>query len=80
MALRKLTLNFDEKKDKWQLKDDKTKNVLKTFDKKEDATKGGVLEKVLGPGGGSVKIKKVDETYQEERTYPGKADPRRSKG
>ena len=29
---------------------------------------------------GSVKIRKQDGTYQEERTYPRSSDPRRSKG
>ncbi len=78
--LPKFTLSFDKKKEEWKLKNDKTEKVVKTFDTKEKATKGGVLEKVLGENGGSVKIKKLDGTYQEERTFPGDADPSESKG
>ena len=78
--LPKYTLEFDEKKDKWTLENDKTDKVIKTFDTKADATKGGVLEKALGKEGGSVKIQKADGKFQEERTYPGSADPASSKG
>ena len=42
--LRKLTLDFNERKDRWDLTDDKTDRVIKTFDTKGDATKGGVTE------------------------------------
>lgn len=45
--------------------------VSKTFDTKADATKGGVLEKAIGPEGGSVKIQKENGRFQEERTYLG---------
>lgn len=78
--LPKYTLDFNKKKEVWSLENDKTDRVVKTFQKKEDATKGGVLEKVLGESGGSVKIKKLDSTYQEERTFPRKLDPKTSKG
>ncbi len=78
--LSKFTLGFDEKKDKWVLENDKTNKVVKTFETKEQATKGGVLEKALGENGGSVKIKKLDEKFQEERTFPGSKDPKESKG
>ncbi len=78
--LPKYTLEFDEKKDKWNLENDKTDKVVKTFNTKADATKGGVLEKALGKDGGSVKIQKADGKFQEERTYPGSADPASSKG
>ncbi len=78
--LRKLTLSFDKKDEAWKLKVDKTDHTLKTFEAKADATKGGVLAKVLGKQGGSVKIEKEKGGYQEERTYPRSADPRESKG
>lgn len=78
--LKKGTLSFDEKKKQWDLKEDKTKKLIKSFDKKEDATKGGALEKALGKEGGSVKIQNKDGKIQEERTYPGGKDPKKSRG
>ncbi len=78
--LPKYTLEFNEKKDKWDLKKDKSKQLLKSFQTKEDATKGGVLEKAVGPAGGSVKIQKKNGRLDEERTYPGSKDPRKSPG
>lgn len=78
--LKKYTLSKDEKKDDWVLKNDATNKVEKRFDTKEEATKGGVLQGAVGKYGGSVKIKKGDGKYQEERTYPRNKDPRASKG
>ena len=78
--LTKYTASFNEKKDKWQIENDKTDKVIKTFDTKEIMTAGGVLRRAIGPEGGSVKIQKVDGKFQEERTYPKSADPKSSKG
>lgn len=78
--LRKTTLSHNDKKDRWDLKEDKTEKLIASFDTKADATKGGVLERALGRTGGSVKIEKVKGGYQEERTYPRSADPKRSEG
>lgn len=78
--LPKYTLEFNEKKDKWELENDKTNKVLKTFNTKSEATAGGVLKKVLGKDGGSVKIQKEDGKFQEERTFPKSEDPKQSKG
>jgi hypothetical protein len=78
--LPKFTLSYNEKKEDWDLRNDKTDRLLKSFDTKEDATKGGVLEKTLGTNGGSVKIQKADGKIQEERTFPGSKDPESSKG
>lgn len=78
--LPKFTLDKNERKDRWDLTNDKTNRTIKTFDTKEDATKGGVLEKAVGPAGGSVKIQKENGRFQEERTYPRSKDPRSSKG
>jgi hypothetical protein len=78
--LQKLTLEHNEKKNRWDLSNDKTDKLIKSFDTKADATKGGVLKKVLGSEGGSVKIQKENGRFQEERTYPKKADPTSSKG
>ena len=78
--LRKFTLDHNEQKDRWDLKNDGTNRVVKTFEIKSDATAGGALKQVLGSEGGSVKIQKENGRYQEERTYPRSKDPRSSKG
>jgi Uncharacterized protein conserved in bacteria (DUF2188) len=78
--LPKFTLSYNEKKENWALSNDETDRTVKTFDTKTEATTGGVLEKAVGPAGGSVKIQKQNGRIQEERTYPRSKDPRRSKG
>lgn len=78
--LPKHTLSHNDQKDRWELRKDKTHELLAAFDKKSDATAGGALKKALGSEGGSVKIKKEDGKIQEERTFPRSADPRQSKG
>jgi hypothetical protein len=78
--LPKLTLSYDEQKGDWTLKKDLTGRTLRRFETKTEARKGGVLEKVLGEVGGSVRIQKQNGVYQEERTYPGNKDPRKSPG
>jgi hypothetical protein len=77
--LPKYTLSHNAKKERWELKQDKTEKVVKTFENKADATAGGVLKKTIG-GTGSVKIEKENGRYQEERTYPHSADPKKSPG
>lgn len=79
--LPKYTLAFDHKKDDWKLQNDKSNRIIKHFSTKERATKGGVLNRALGQSGGSVKIEYKEKSgYQEERTFPRSADPRKSKG
>jgi hypothetical protein len=78
--LPKFTLDKNEQKDHWDLRNDKTNRVVKSFDTKTDATKGGALKRAVGPEGGSVKIQKENGRYQEERTFPRSRDPRSSKG
>lgn len=78
--LPKYTLEFNEKKEKWELENDKTNRVVKSYPTKEDATSGGALRKALGSDGGSVKIQRQDGRFQEERTYPKSKDPATSKG
>ena len=78
--LPKFTLDYNEKKDRWDLTNDKTDRTVKTFSTKERATKGGVLERAVGENGGSVKIQKENGRFQEERTYPRSKDPSSSKG
>lgn len=78
--LPKFTLSKDEKKNDWAWKNDATGPVQGRFDTKGEATAGGVLEKAVGKSGGSVKIQKENGRIQEERTYPGSKDPRKSRG
>jgi hypothetical protein len=78
--LPKFTLDYNENKDRWNLTNDATNRVIKTFDTKDEATAGGVLERAVGSEGGSVKIQKQNGRFQEERTYPGSKDPKESKG
>jgi hypothetical protein len=78
--LRKFTLDYDERRDQWDLTNDRTNRVVKRFDTKADATKGGVLKRAVGPEGGSVKIQKENGRFQEERTYPRSRDPKSSQG
>ena len=78
--LAKFTLSHNEKKNSWDLTKDQTDKVVKRFENKQDATKGGVLADAIGKAGGSVKIKTMDNHYQEERTFPRSADPKKSKG
>lgn len=78
--LTKFTLQSNEKRNTWDLTNDLTNKVVKSFATKADATAGGVLSKAVGADGGSVKIQKENGRFQEERTYPRSQDPRRSKG
>ncbi|MGE3508137.1 MAG: DUF2188 domain-containing protein [Vicinamibacterales bacterium] len=78
--LPKFTLDKNERTQRWDLTNDTTDRKVKSFETKADATKGGALEKAVGPGGGSVKIQKENGRFQEERTYPGPRDPKGSKG
>ncbi|MBZ5571989.1 MAG: DUF2188 domain-containing protein [Acidobacteriia bacterium] len=77
--LPKFTLTKNEQKDRWDLEHDKTGKVVRSWDTKAEATKGGVLERAVG-GEGSVKIQKENGRFQEERTFPRSEDPRKSKG
>lgn len=78
--LPRYTVSKDERKDDWVLRNDQTGRVEKRTDTKAEMTKGGVIERVVGSNGGSVRIQKEDGKYQEERTYPSSRDPRRTKG
>lgn len=78
--LPKFTLSLNKKSDRWDLKNDKTNKVLKSVENKADIMKGGVIKKIVGKEGASVKVKKMDGKFQEERTYPKSADPKKSKG
>ncbi|MCA1532801.1 DUF2188 domain-containing protein [Bradyrhizobium sp. NBAIM03] len=79
-SLPKFTLSHNERRDQWELRHDNSRRLVESFERKADATAGGSLSAALGPNGGSVKIKKMDGAFQEERTFPRSADPRSSKG
>lgn len=77
--LPKFTLEKNEKQDTWDLRNDKTDKLVKRFDTKGEATKGGVLRRAVN-NNGSVKIQKENGRFQQERTYPRSADPKKSPG
>jgi hypothetical protein len=78
--LPKYTVEFDERREKWELQQNSTGKVIKRTDTKAEMTAGGVMKKAVGKEGGSVMVQKASGGYQEERTYPRKRDPRSSPG
>lgn len=76
----KYTLHKDRKADNWRLEKEGSNRAVKLFDRKAEATKGGALAAAIGKAGGSVRIRKVDNTIQEERTIRPAKDPKKSKG
>ena len=78
--LPKYTLTFSEERERWILANDRSNRIVKTFERKSEATRHGVLRGAVGARGGSVKIQKGNGRFQEERTYPRSRDPRRSRG
>ncbi|MBL4859163.1 MAG: DUF2188 domain-containing protein [Erythrobacter sp.] len=65
---------------KWALEPEGGGRAKRLFDRKSDATARGVLSDALGAGGGSVRIRKENGQYQEERTFPRSKDPKSSPG
>lgn len=63
----------------WNLKN-QAGQVIRAFGTKTEATAGGVLKETIGAAGGSIRIHTADGDFQEERTYPRSADPKRSPG
>lgn len=78
MAIDKYTLHKDRKSDRWRLEKEGSDRAKKTYGTKAEALSN--LRGDVRPSGGSVRIRKTDNTIQEERTYPRSKDPRRSKG
>ena len=78
--LRVFDLEHNSSKGRWDLVDRANGRTKKAFENKSEATAGGALASTLGGQGGSVRIRKLDGTFQEERTYPRSADPKSSKG
>lgn len=46
--LPKFTLSYNDQKERWDLKNDQAGKTLKSYGKKADATKRGVLERAVG--------------------------------
>jgi Uncharacterized protein conserved in bacteria (DUF2188) len=61
--LPKYTLAHDNRRDDWKIQNDASKRIVKRFDTKADATAGGVLKRMLGKDGGSVRIEKLRGGY-----------------
>lgn len=71
-------IDITKKNDQWVAKSgDK---VVAKADTKEAAVQKTAKAARAMPEAVSVKIHKVDGKIQEERTYPSKADPKKSKG
>jgi len=64
--------------DGWELKKAGAERASKRAATKQDLV--GALADFFDGKTASVKIHKADGTFEEERTYPRSADPRRSKG
>lgn len=72
--------NYDVKfkNGRWQFQKQGSKQLIKEADTKDEIM--NLMKKFMSDKRGSVKIHKQNGTYQEERTYQRKDDPRRSKG
>lgn len=57
-----------------------SKEVVVRAPTKEKVVREAAAVAKADPKPVSVRIRKLDGTFQEERTYPGSADPRSSKG
>ncbi len=78
--LPRYSLVSDEAKGDWRLRNDQTGKTTRRYATKREATRGGVLEDAVGGGGGSIRIHKQSGEFQEERTFPGSRDPKKSPG
>ncbi|MGR1197695.1 DUF2188 domain-containing protein [Aeromonas hydrophila] len=68
----------EKRRDKWALVKEGNERASKTADTKAEMVK--LASAYVGDKGGSVKIRKLDGTFEEERTYPRANDPKKSKG
>lgn len=64
--------------DDWKLQKQGADRAAMTFDDKKSAVAESA--KFMRQHGGSLKIHNMDGKFQEERTYPRSADPRKSRG
>lgn len=78
VTIDKFTLHKDSESEKWRLEKEGSDRAKRVFETKSEALKE--LRSAVGPGGGSVRIRKADNTIQEERTYPRSKDPKKTPG
>jgi len=78
MAVDMFTLHKDPKSEMWRLEKEGSDRPTATYESKSDALKQ--LKADVGPEGGSVRIRKADNTVEEERTYPRTKDPKKTPG
>jgi hypothetical protein len=78
--LKKYDLGYDKNTESWKLKEQSSGKLIAESNVKANLTTGGKLATLLRNEGGSVRIKKMDNKIQEERTYPRIRDPKKSKG
>ena len=78
--LKKYEVGYDRKSENWKFKEQGSGKVIAESGIKADLVTGGKLAQLLRGEGGSVRIKKMDNKIQEERTYPRSKDPKKSKG
>lgn len=64
--------------DDWKLQRQGADRAAMTFEDKKSAVEESA--KFMRQHGGSLKIHSTDGKFQEERTYPRSADPRKSRG
>jgi hypothetical protein len=58
----------NDQRDRWDLEQDKTGKVVKSWETKAEATKGGVLERAIGGEGSVKKFKKKTEGFKNGRS------------
>jgi hypothetical protein len=68
-STRRLTLTHNEQTGCWDLKEERSRRLLKAFKSKTEATRKGVLARALGEEGGSVIIRKKGGVFEEERHF-----------
>ena len=66
-------MRFDDSREKWILRNDASEKIVRIFNTKEDATRAGVLRKMIGREGGTVRVLTRDGVFEEERNFPGSA-------
>ncbi len=79
-TLRALTLGYNEDRRRWDLTDDASDRVVRSFATKRGATQEGVFDRMFNTKPASIRIETQHGRIQEERTYPRSRDPKRSKG
>ena len=71
-------ITYNKNSEQWQFKKSGNERPTFTADTKADAI--GKMQSYMQNHPGSVKIHKVNNIIQEERTYPRSIDPRKTEG